>query len=291
MFIHSPRTDDEGDACPSGHVYCAPSGSGSGGNTTTASSNSSDSLSGNSGMHRFIGIAMVIVMVLLAAAAWLYYAKVTKKRKRAGGSSWSSYLCCGRWKKSAPTIPGDNNSEAPLDMLGKPKMEDAKTPITYVSEKERSMMLQAEPRGLIKEVSGGIVIYTEPPRAAALPGRDRYPAAVDSNRGFERVHGVRFEVISIFVEFITTPSPSWEESIYTTWNTWSIMITTEDLERTDEGFQQSRSRRITGRSVNEHKLLFRHICTIAIYRLSFLHRCSSATVGSGSEEPSHCKKG
>ena len=58
-----------------------------------------------------------------------------------------------------------------------------------VSEKERSKMLQSEPRGLIKEVSGGVVMYTEVPRPA-MPKRERYPVDWE----FERAHRARFEV-------------------------------------------------------------------------------------------------
>lgn len=58
-------------------------------------------------------------------------------------------------------------------------------------EKARNLMLQSEPRGVIKEVSGGVVMFTEVPRPVRT--RDRYPQPpVDWE--FEHVHGVRFEV-------------------------------------------------------------------------------------------------
>ncbi|KAH9486883.1 hypothetical protein JR316_0000948 [Psilocybe cubensis] len=190
MFL--PRADGESDGCPSGHVYCAPpSGTAA---IVGNQSGDSDSGSGNTtyankpGMHRFIGIAMVIVLLVVAFVSWLCYIKRT--RKESWGASARAMLCC-----CGPRRGGGNSS--------KTSGSDASNvrPVTpVVSEKDQrrsSVLLQSEPRGLVKEVSGGVVMFTEAPRAALLPGKDRYPVGWE----FEHVDGVRFEVIPVTSPF------------------------------------------------------------------------------------------
>ncbi|PPQ88621.1 hypothetical protein CVT25_010198 [Psilocybe cyanescens] len=176
MFL--PRADGESDSCPSGHVYCTPSGTAAivGTGDGDSGSDTTTNYSSKPGMHRFIGIAMVIVLLVIVLVSWLCYIKRTRKETWRGSAR--SILCCGS-RRTPSTLPSTSGSEA----------FNVRPTTPAVSEKERSTILQSEPRGLVKEVSGGVVMFTEAPRAA-LPGKDRYPIGWE----FEHVDGVRFEV-------------------------------------------------------------------------------------------------
>ncbi|KAF8912716.1 hypothetical protein CPB84DRAFT_1841161 [Gymnopilus junonius] len=190
MFVPLVWRTDDGDNCSSARVYCSPSvaivaSDPSGAATSSAVNDSPDadpttanpSYINKPGVHRYIGIAMVIVMVVAILFTWLYYSKRTKD-KTSPYPHWSTYFCCARRRKKSPKW---SNVPSPV-------AEQTPDPELVVSEKERFRMLQSEPRGLIKEVSGGVVMYTEVPRPA-MPKRERYPADWE----FERVHGVRYE--------------------------------------------------------------------------------------------------
>lgn len=178
MYI--PRADGESDGCASGHVYCTPNT----GSVAIVGDNSGDTADGPSttnyknnkpGLHRYIGIVMVMILVIVAFCSWVYYMKRSRPSSPTGSNGSGDWICCGSRKKSPST-----SGEAPEDS---PDMR-------AISEKERSTMLQSEPKGLIKEVSGGVVMFTEAPRPAVLPSKDRYPMGWE----FEHVKGVRFEV-------------------------------------------------------------------------------------------------
>ncbi|KAF8973977.1 hypothetical protein BDZ97DRAFT_412617 [Flammula alnicola] len=218
-----PRTDDESDVCPPGHVSCSPSnivvvGSNDGTSTTDNSTQSThSSYLDKPGMHRYIGIAMVAVLVLVIFALWVYFARYPKRKL-----AHISQSCCGRRKKSSNTLraPGessssttsssrsgsedgeDDDADDDANAAGRPKAKPSRRRSEKEKEKERNLMLQAEPKGVIKEVSGGIVMYTEVPRPALLPRRDRYPRA---DWEFEHIHGVRFEIIFYLIQQARTP--------------------------------------------------------------------------------------
>jgi hypothetical protein len=151
-------------------------------------------------MHRYIGIGMVAAMALVAVALWMYYARYPRRHLARLFRTRSDHdrLADGGTEKGG----GEEDDEdvkvvdSPVDGSGAKR----KRPATSSSEKERArnLMLQSEPKGVIKEVSGGVVMYTEVPRAAR--GRDRQPQSpVDWE--FEHVHGVRFEVSDLFFFF------------------------------------------------------------------------------------------
>ncbi|PPQ64383.1 hypothetical protein CVT26_002090 [Gymnopilus dilepis] len=145
------------------------------------------------GVQRFIGIAMVAAMLLAILFVWLY----TSRRPKPDSSSKSqtptyphsarSYFCCGRRRKRASSSKWTEVA-LPVAEQSADELAEHEPRSPTVSEKERSKMLQSEPRGLIKEVSGGVVMYTEVPRPA-MPKRERYPIDWE----FERAHRARFE--------------------------------------------------------------------------------------------------
>ena len=187
------RTGDV-EACPSGHLSCSST------NIAVAGGTDSDPLSttpdapvanttyySRPGVHRFIGIGMVIALAVVGFALWVYFAKYPRRKLAAMG------LCVGRAKAGAAPKAGEAGDAA---LGGAPDDAEAQRAARDEKEKEkvRNLMLQAEPRGVIKEVSGGVVMYTEAPRPALPPRRDRLPTA---EWAFEHVHGVRFEVSCI----------------------------------------------------------------------------------------------
>lgn len=203
MFI--PRSENDED-CPPGHVTCTTSivvNSDNGPDVTNPNDPSdtstvpSNSYLQRPGAHRYIGIGMVVVMALVAFGLWMYYARYPRRHLARLFKRRSDHdtVANGGMEKGSDG-DGDGNVkvvDTPVDGSGaKPRR-----PPTSSSEKERArnLMLQSEPKGIIKEVSGGVVMYTEVPRAAR--GRDRHPRSpVDWE--FERVHGVRFEVSDFF---------------------------------------------------------------------------------------------
>lgn len=162
------RTGDV-EACPSGHLSCSSV------NIAVAGGTDSDPLSttpdapvanttyySRPGVHRFIGIGMVIALAVVAFALWVYFAKYPRRKLAEMG------FCVRRAKAGAAPKAGEAGDAA---LKGAP--DDAEAQRTARDEKEkekaRNLMLQAEPRGVIKEVSGGVVMYTEAPRPRASP--------------------------------------------------------------------------------------------------------------------------
>jgi len=192
MFVPLVWRTDEGDNCSSASGDCgsmAIVGSDPSGAATSSAANDSpdaDSATPTShylskpGIHRFIGVAMVLVMVFAILLIWLY---CYKRKTSTYPHRVSAYFCCGRRRKKSKW------TNVALPVAEQSPEVEPQTPV--VSEKERSQMLQSEPRGLIKEVSGGVVMYTEVPRPA-MPKRERHSVDWD----FERVRGVHYEARS-----------------------------------------------------------------------------------------------
>ena len=214
MFI--PRTENNED-CPPGHVSCTVSIVGSSDNASgltnsgddTPTTVPADSYLRRPGPHRYIGIGMVVALVLVMIALWMYYGRYPRRqlarifRKR---SDHDTPVNEGT-EKGGGGLGEDGDGDVKVDSSvvdGKQKR-----PATSSSEKERArnLMLQSEPKGVIKEVSGGVVMYTEAPRAAR--GRDRQPRSpVDWE--FQHVHGVRFEVRDFFLDICHSSSMALE---------------------------------------------------------------------------------
>ncbi|KAF8807457.1 hypothetical protein BYT27DRAFT_7256058 [Phlegmacium glaucopus] len=156
MFI--PRAVS--DACSSSGVACSSSSP-----DTTPSDTSSGmdpSLMERPGARRYIGIAMVLGLFLIIFLAWLYLGKWPRRIFR-------QYCCCSK------RLP------KPIDNV----REDAPTP-AMSSEKDSSIVGSSE-KGLSKEVSGGMVVFTQVPKA--LGAKDRYPVEWE----MDHVHGIKLE--------------------------------------------------------------------------------------------------
>lgn len=169
---------------------------------------------GKQGPHRYIGIAMVVFMIALAVAFWVYWTRFRKAKSRSGSelsselspptsstsrSSW--FRCIVRAKSSSPPT----NTEG---TLGVGKL-DEKSPLpkpllTVEREKERKRRAGRHSASgyqkgrVIKEVSGGVVMYTEVPlpKPSLSPARDRHLSGT-AEWQMEHVHGVCFEVSRI----------------------------------------------------------------------------------------------
>jgi hypothetical protein len=150
---------------------------------------------------------MVAAMALVVLVLWIYYAKYPKRQlARIFGrrSDHEPSLEDGSvdLEKGVERVLGDNDADtevvdSSVDGSGAKSTRKPKRPRTTKSEREkaRNLMLQSEPKRVIKEVSGGVVMFTEVPRPVRT--RDRYPQPpVDWE--FEHVHGVRFEVSLFF---------------------------------------------------------------------------------------------
>jgi len=200
MFI--PRSESDED-CPPGHISCTisivgTSDSASGltdpDNTTTVSP---DSYLRRPGAHRYIGIGMVVGMAIVAVGLWMYYARYPRRHLARLFRTRSDHdtIANGDTQKGGGDDGDDGDVKVAVDSSAGGGGAKPKRPTTSSSEKERArnLMLQSEPKGVIKEVSGGVVMYTEVARA--VRGRDRHPQSpVDWE--FEHVHGVRFEARS-----------------------------------------------------------------------------------------------
>ncbi|KAF9569626.1 hypothetical protein CPC08DRAFT_2198 [Agrocybe pediades] len=183
MFIR--RTDVEADGCPSNRINCdsgtsmAIAGSSHSGDPMDSASTSTDSTTTTQyvdkpGLHRYIGIVMVVVLIVLIIIGWAWYMR--RKRQRIAREA------------EAEQAAGDSPNLSEGGVVDEKTPNSRFGPLTpVVTEKERSLMLQSEPRGVIKEVSGGVVMFTEAPRIH--PGKDRYPVDWE----FEHVKGVRYE--------------------------------------------------------------------------------------------------
>ena len=201
MFI--PRGEN-GEDCPPGHVSCTISIVGNSDSTSGLTNPDDtgtippDDYLRRPGAHRYIGIGMVVALAIVAVGLWMYYARYPRRHLarlfRTRTRSDHDTLANGGAKKGGGEDGDDGDVkvavDSPVDDDGGAK---PKRPTTSSSEKERArnLMLQSEPKGVLKEVSGGVVMFTEVPRA--VRSRDRHPQSpVDWE--FEHVHGVRFEV-------------------------------------------------------------------------------------------------
>jgi len=157
MFL--PRAESDG--CSSSDVTsCSP-------NAASSDSNGNlgfdPSLLERPGARRYIGIGMVVGLLFIVFLVWLYRGKWPRRILR-------QYCCCCS-RRSQPLLePVDDN----IRSSGTP------TPTTS-SEKDKSTL------GLVKEVSGGVVIFTRVPKA--LGGRDRFPVEWE----MDHVNGIQLE--------------------------------------------------------------------------------------------------
>lgn len=125
------------------------------------------------GGRRYIGIGMVIGLFLIVFIIWLYRGKWPRRMLRQYGCC----SCCSRRSQQPPESVVDDNREN----SGTP------TPI-LPTEKDRRRTLGDADRELVKEVSGGMVVFTKVPKA--LGGKDRYPVEWE----MDHVNGIRLEV-------------------------------------------------------------------------------------------------
>jgi hypothetical protein len=198
MFIPRGESDED---CPPGHVSCtisivgnSDSSSGLMNPDDTTTTIPPDSYLRRPGAHRYIGIAMVVALALVAIGLWMYYARYPRRHLARLFRTRSDHDTVANEGTEKGGEGGDDGDvKVAVDPSADGGGAQPKRPTTSSSEKERArnLMLQSEPKGVIKEVSGGVVMYTEVPRA--VRGRDRNPQSpVDWE--FEHVHGVRFEV-------------------------------------------------------------------------------------------------
>ncbi|KAF8203602.1 hypothetical protein BJ912DRAFT_202273 [Pholiota molesta] len=208
MFIRG----NDIESCPSGHVSCTPANIAVSGTDPSTNSDPAGSPSyiNKPGVHRYIGIIMVVAIVLVGIVLWAHLAKFPRRKL----SELSQRCGCCSARRSKPlsekSNPGEISStstsssntsrgefkeggEAAAGDEAGAKSDRRRAEKAKLREKERNLMLQAEPRGVIKEVSGGVVMYTEVPRPALLPRTDRNPR---TEWEFQHVHGVRYEARS-----------------------------------------------------------------------------------------------
>ncbi|KAF5312606.1 hypothetical protein D9619_003210 [Psilocybe cf. subviscida] len=260
MFIL--RTEVDG--CPAGRVSCS---------TTSNDPSPSTTYDTVPGVHRFIGIGMVIVMAFMVLIGWLYWANYPRRkfpflyrwgrRSRGQGANdvenidvydstqstivvadssssgkLKEIISVGSLQQHSRRVDDDDDDKTKCDMSvdaatvgassrkprrpaprkqhrkqrpgqGQRRVRDDKRPTreerARALEKTRNRMLQAEPGGMVKQVSGGMVMYTKPPRTPApavmrqARERSRHPQQqqqqpVAADWQFEHVHGVRFEL-------------------------------------------------------------------------------------------------
>lgn len=212
-----PRADSPTDPCPPGHASCLPYNPG----TSTVTPDNHISYLPKFGPKRYIGITVVIVLVL-AVLVWWWLARRRRRRRAAGSNPESniaevdsplsetamnsapkrSWFSLGKRKSLTMSPPNPPDSEE------KPPPEYPPCPVDSVTKEPRWMSESRVPKGLVKEVSGGMVVYTngskssssntEPrrPKSTVPPPRDRISrsANLDSDWHFEHLHGVRYEV-------------------------------------------------------------------------------------------------
>jgi hypothetical protein len=209
-----PSTED----CPSGRAGC---------NTDPSSiSGKDDSVYylSKSGLHRYIGLTMVAALALLIFVWWWLHARQSRSKDGAGrdesedGAELAlpklppsslprrSWFCIGKRKLST-------RLQAPPDLemsaQGDKEVVVQEQRVTKTSEIEvkipRWMSQSKVPKGLVKEVSGGMVIYTnrnsDPPgptrpKSTVPPPRDRYSRSLNPNEDWhmEYTSGVQYEV-------------------------------------------------------------------------------------------------
>lgn len=214
-----PRSDPTADSC-SGHAPCAY-------DTSTPSNPTEDdniSYLPRSGPYGYLGITIVASLAVLACVLWLYLARQRAKQAKvreaneakAPASKAPRRSRFGIGKRKPPSLP------LPIASLAR-DTEGSMIPLsidthnhTSTSEKgkqqPRWVSQSGVRKGLVKEVSGGMVVYTAPskgtnparPKAAVpLPRRDRQSRRASLNSGWqmEHLHGVRYEVGSICLFF------------------------------------------------------------------------------------------
>ncbi|CAA7266488.1 unnamed protein product [Cyclocybe aegerita] len=180
MFV--PRTDAELDGCPSDRILCVPS-SAILGTTDTASARGTDDDDTGSydpnymlrpGVHRYIGIIMVSVLAVLAILLWVYVARYRKS------ATPRDFWCCTGKRKPAKPGPFEREEEGASTaasstetLSGVKEGHGGEQRVSRqgggVSEKDGHV----DARGVIKEVSGGVVMFTQAPKAAWRGARDR----------------------------------------------------------------------------------------------------------------------
>lgn len=112
---------------------------------------------------------MVAGLILIVFLAWLYCAK------------WPR-ACCSRRSKQ---MNDDDDRLEEGSELGMP------APNISSLEKDKGRLRDSEQGGLVKKVSGGMVVFTQAPKA--LGAKDRYPLELE----MDHVNGIRLEVLCI----------------------------------------------------------------------------------------------
>jgi len=201
-----PRSDPTADSC-SGHAPCA--------YDTSTPNPTDDSYLPRSGPYGYMGITIVAVLAVLFCALWLYVARqramqakeqeANESEAPASKSPRRSQFCIGK-RKMSPSLP------LPVTSLAR-DTEGSMIPLSSDSQKDTSVSEKGkQPRwvsqsgvrkGLVKEVSGGMVVYTAPNKGSdpvrpkpAVPPPRRHSRRGSLNSGWqmEHLHGVRYEV-------------------------------------------------------------------------------------------------
>ena len=136
--------------------------------TEVSCSSDSDSSSGfdpyymnKQGPHRYIGIAMVAVLILIVFLVWVYRGRWPRKMLQ-------QYCYCRRSKE----------------------LPDDETPPTQTKSSEMHKSTQGDSDQLVKEVSAGMVVFTNVPKA--LRAKDgHHPVEWE----MDHVNGIRLEVL------------------------------------------------------------------------------------------------
>ncbi|KAF9531976.1 hypothetical protein CPB83DRAFT_904104 [Crepidotus variabilis] len=193
-----PRLESTGDPCPSGSGSCSTSAlstSSEPGSPDTYDDSDNPNYH-NTGPQRYIGIVMVAVIALAIFAYWIVWMFKKKNRASIEGddlvlfpapkselplsqSKSRSWLCFGR-RRAPPTTPPSPASSAPSSAdpekikfnfkelqlpaqsaLQSPESPERSRKISEVEKTRRRVLEDSAPRGkVVKEVSGGMVIYT-----------------------------------------------------------------------------------------------------------------------------------
>ena len=196
-----PRVDSPTDPCPPGHASCLPYNSGT----------SSDHISylPKFGPKRYIGITMVVVLVVIVVV-WRLLAR-RRRRRRAAESNPSNIAEVVSPEKAMSPAPKRSwfglGKRKSLAMSPPNSPDTEKKPLEYPPCVVDSLTKEPRSKGLVKEVSGGMVVYTngsknsrgkEPrrPKSTIPPPRDRISRSVNLNSDWhlEQIHGLRYEV-------------------------------------------------------------------------------------------------
>jgi len=198
-----PRSDPTTDSC-SGHAPCA--------YDTSTPSSTDDPYLPRSGPYGYMGITIVAVLALLACALWLYVARqrAVQAKEREVNEPETPASKSPRKRSQFGIGKRKLSSSLPLPVASLARdTEGSMIPLSTESQKDTSASEKGkQPRwvsqsgvrkGLVKEVSGGMVVYTAPVRpkqAVPPPRRDRCSRRGSLNSGWqmEHLHGVRYEV-------------------------------------------------------------------------------------------------